>query len=133
MTGASARAWSRTSAVRVEIDPARLAGAGVTVTDLRNALQSANLGMPLGELLGGNRSVALEAGPFLRDARDIGELVVGVHAGRPVFLQDVASVSDGALPAQRYVWHGVAGAKGGEYPAVTIAITKKPGENAVDV
>jgi len=120
-------------AVHVELDPARLAGAGVTVDDLRNALQSANQGLPIGELLGGNQSVALEAGPFLRNARDIGELVVAVHAGRPVFLQDVASVHDGALPAQRYVWHGVAGAQGGEYPAVTITITKKPGENAVDV
>ncbi len=128
-------------AVLVEIDPARLAGAGTTVADLRNALQSANLGLPVGELLGGNRSVALEAGPFLRDARDVGELVVGVHAGKPVFLQDVASVRDGALPAQRYVWHGIAGGQGGatgaatsgEYPAVTLAITKKPGENAIDV
>ncbi|NRF71037.1 efflux RND transporter permease subunit [Aquincola sp. S2] len=124
-------------AVLIEIDPARLAGAGTTVADLRNALQSANLGMPVGELLGGNRSVALEAGPFLRDAREVGELVVGVHAGKPVFLQDVATVRDGALPAQRYVWHGIAGAKGedkgGEFPAVTLAITKKPGENAIDV
>jgi multidrug efflux pump subunit AcrB len=120
-------------AVLVEIDPARMAGAGVTVADLRSALQSANLGMPVGELLGGNRSVALEAGPFLRDAREVGELVVGVHNGKPVFLQDVAAVRDGALPAQRYVWHGIAGAHGGEFPAVTIAITKKPGENAIDV
>lgn len=120
-------------AVLVEIDPARMAGAGTTVADLRNALQSANLGMPVGELLGGNRSVALEAGPFLRDARDVGELVVGVHNGKPVFLQDVAAVRDGALPAQRYVWHGLAGAQGGEFPAVTIAVTKKPGENAIDV
>lgn len=120
-------------AVLVEIDPARLAGAGTTVVDLRNALQSANLGMPVGELLGGNRSVALEAGPFLRDARDVGELVVGVHGGKPVFLQDVATVRAGALPAQRYVWHGIAGDKGAEYPAVTLAITKKPGENAIDV
>ncbi|MGM9488286.1 efflux RND transporter permease subunit [Ideonella sp. YS5] len=120
-------------AVLIEIDPARMAGAGTTVADLRNALQSANLGMPVGELLGGNRSVALEAGPFLRDAREVGELVVGVQAGRPVFLQDVATVRDGALPAQRYVWHGIAGAQGGEFPAVTIAVTKKPGENAIDV
>jgi multidrug efflux pump subunit AcrB len=120
-------------AVLVEIDPARMAGAGVTVADLRSALQSANLGMPVGELLGGNRSVALEAGPFLRDAREVSELVVGVHNGKPVFLQDVAAVRDGALPAQRYVWHGIAGAHGGEFPAVTIAITKKPGENAIDV
>jgi multidrug efflux pump subunit AcrB len=120
-------------AVLVEIDPARLAGTGTTVSDLRNALQSANLGMPLGDLLGGNRSVAVEAGPFLRDAREVGELVVGVHAGKPVFLQDVATVRDGALPAQRYVWHGIAGGQGGEFPAVTLAITKKPGENAIDV
>ena len=67
--------------------------------------------MPVGELLGGNRSVALEAGPFLRDAREVGELVVGVHNGKPMFLQDVATVRDGVLPAQRYVWHGVAGAQ----------------------
>ncbi len=120
-------------AIRVEIDPARMAGAGVTVDDLRRALQSANLGSGVGELLGGNRAVALEAGPFLRDAREVGEIVVGVRAGRPVFLQDVAAVRDGALPAARHVWHGVAGEGGGDYPAVTIAVTKKPGENAIDV
>ncbi|MCC2632598.1 MAG: putative multidrug resistance protein [Ramlibacter sp.] len=119
--------------VVVELDPARMAGAGVTVAELRQALQSANLGAPVGDLLGGNRSVALEAGPFLRDARDVGELVVGVRNARPVFLQDVANVRDGALPALRYVWHGVAGQDGGEYPAVTLTITKKPGENAIDV
>jgi multidrug efflux pump subunit AcrB len=120
-------------AVLVEIDPARMAGAGTTVADLRHALQSAHLGAPVGELLGGNRSVAIEAGPFLRDAREVGELVVGVHNGRPVFLQDVATVRDGAPPAPRYVWHGVAGEQAAEYPAVTIAVTKKPGENAIDV
>ena len=70
-------------AVLVEIDPARMAGAGVTVTDMRNTLQSANLGMPVGELLGGNRSVAIESGPFLRNANEVAELVVGVRAGTP--------------------------------------------------
>ena len=117
-------------AVRVEIDPARMAGAGVTVADLRRALQSANAGAPIGDLLGGDRAVALEAGPWLRDARDLGELVVGVHDGRPVFLQDVARVADGAPPPQRYVWYGT---KAGDWPAVTLAITKKPGENAITV
>jgi multidrug efflux pump subunit AcrB len=117
-------------AVRVEIDPAAMAGAGVTVEDLRQALQSANQGAPVGELLGGDRAVALEAGPYLRDAGDIGALVVTVRQGKPVFLQDVARVVDGPLPAQRYVWHGT---KSGDSPAVTIAITKKPGENAITV
>ena len=119
--------------VLVELDPARMAASGVTVAELRQALQSANLGAPVGELLSGNRSVAIEAGPFLRDARDVGDLVVGVRSGRPVFLQEVATVRDGPLPAQRYVWHGTGGDKGSEYPAVTVAVTKKPGQNAIDV
>ncbi|HEX2531459.1 MAG TPA: efflux RND transporter permease subunit, partial [Burkholderiaceae bacterium] len=120
-------------AVLVELDPARMTGSGVTVADLRMTLQSANLGLPVGELLSGNRAVAVESGPFLKDAREVGELVVAVRSGRPVYLQDVATVRDGPLPAARYVWHGVAAKDGGEYPAVSIAITKKPGENAIDV
>ena len=124
-------------AVRVEIDPARMAGAGVTVPDLRMALRSANLGLPVGELLAGNRTVAVESGPFLQDAREVGELLVAVRNGKPVFLRDVATLVDGPLPAQRYVWHGTrageGGQPGGEFAAVTIAITKKAGENAIDV
>jgi multidrug efflux pump subunit AcrB len=116
--------------VRVEIDPARMAGAGVTVADLRQALQSANQGLPVGDLLGGDRAVAVEAGPFLSDAREVAELVVGVQGGKPVFLGDVARVVDGPLVPGRYVWHA---AQGKEYPAVTIAVTKKPGENAIRV
>ncbi len=120
-------------AVLVELDPARMAGSGVTVTDLRGALQSANLGLPLGDVLSGNRAIAVESGPFLKDASEIGELLVSVRAGKPVFMQDVATVRDGAPPPSRYVWYGVAGNEAAEYPAVTIAITKKPGENAIDV
>ncbi len=123
-------------AVMVEIDPARMAGSGVTVADLRQALQSANLGLPVGELIAGNRSVAIESGPFLSQASEVGDLVVAVHNARPVFLRDVANVRDGAMPPSRYVWHGVAGvdgAAGAEYPAVTLSITKKAGENAISV
>jgi multidrug efflux pump subunit AcrB len=120
-------------AILVELDPARMNGSGVTVPDLRMALQSANLGLPVGELLAGNRAVAVESGPFLKDAREVGELVVAVRDGKPVFLRDVSTVRDGPLPAARYVWHGVAGQDSGEYPAVSITITKKPGENAIDV
>jgi multidrug efflux pump subunit AcrB len=122
--------------VQIELDPARMASVGVLVSDLRGALQSANLGLPIGELLAGNRAVSVESGPFLRDAREVAELVVAVRAGKPVFLQDVAVVRDGPPPATRYVWHGVGarnGAAAATYPAITIAVTKKPGENAIDV
>jgi multidrug efflux pump subunit AcrB len=121
-------------AVLVQIDPQRMSGFGVTVQDLRMALQSANMGLPVGELIAGNKSVSIEAGPFLSQASDVADLVVGVQGGRPVFLKDVAKVEEGPLPATRYVMHGLGKeAGGGEYPAVTLTITKKAGENAIDV
>ncbi len=124
-------------AVRVEIDPTRMAAMGVTVPDLRQALVSANLGAPVGELIYANQAVAIESGPFLQDAAEVGDLVVAVRGAKPVFLRDVAAVTDGPPVPAHYVWHGIGGegggAGGGEFPAVTIAVTKKPGENAIDV
>ena len=58
------------------------------------------------------------------------------HPGMPMGMADVATVRDGAPVPAHYVWHGLAakaGQSAAEYPAVTIAVTKKPGENAVDI
>ncbi|WIV95792.1 efflux RND transporter permease subunit [Kinneretia aquatilis] len=127
-------------ALHVQIDPARLNASGLTVADLRQALQGAHLALPLGDLLQNNRAIALEAGAFLSNAGDVAELIVGVHGGKPVFLRDVARIEDGPVRPSRYVWHGEKAqgsapdaSPGREFPAVTIAITKKAGENAIDV
>ena len=132
-------------AVMVEVDPARLAAVGLTLHELRGALQSANMGLPVGDVLQGNQAIAIETGPYLHSAQDVADLVLASRGGKPVYLREVASVREGAPPAQRYVWHGEVrrgesqgGGEGGaaravEYPAVTLAITKKPGENAIDV
>ena len=118
----------------IEIDPQRMAGFGVTVSQMRSALQSANQGIPVGELLGGNKSVAIEAGPYLSKISDLEELVVNVKDSKLVYLRDVADIKLGPPPASRYVWHGESEKSGGkQYPAVTISITKKTGENAIDV
>ncbi|QEA12150.1 efflux RND transporter permease subunit [Comamonas flocculans] len=120
--------------VLVQLDPARMAGSGITVDMLRGALQSANQGLPLGELLTGNQAVAIEAGPQLSRADEVADIVVGTHGGKPVFLKDVASVRDGPPPAMHYVWHSIVrDGVASEYPAVTLAVTKKAGENAIDV
>ncbi len=121
-------------AVMVEIDPARMNSAGITVSDLRTALQSANRGLPIGDLLSGNHTIALEAGDYFKDANDVADLIVGVRDRRPVYLQEVAKVHSGQLLPSRYVWYGEASQTGAkEYPAVTLSVTKKPGENAIDV
>lgn len=120
-------------AVRIDLDPGRLSALGLTVNDLRATLQSANLGLPVGNLVQGNHQVQIDAGQFLSDAQEVAELVVTVQDGRAVYLSDVASVSDGPLQPSNYVRFGLVGEAGQEYPAITLTVTKKPGENAIDV
>ena len=120
-------------AINVRLDAQRMQSSGIAVADLHAALQSANLGAPIGETIANNRAVAIEAGPFLADARSVSQLVVGVHDGKPVYLEDVASVEDGPPAPDRYVWHGTAGRDAREAPAVVLTVTKKPGQNAVEV
>jgi multidrug efflux pump subunit AcrB len=120
-------------AVNINIDPERMAASKITVTDLRRALQSANIGAPLGEVTNDNQSIAVEVGRYFTDAEDIAELIVGLHDGHPIYLGEVADINDGPPPAERYVWYGEAGKSKVEYPAVTISVTKKPGQNAVAV
>ncbi len=125
-------------AVLVEVDPTRLAAVGLTLHELRGALQSANMGLPVGDVLQGNQAIAIETGPYLHNAQDVAELVLASRGGKPVYLREVATVREGAPPAERYVWHGEVQrgegeARAVETPAVTLAITKKPGENAIDV
>ena len=120
-------------AINIVLDPARLRAAGVTLADLRSALLGANLSMPAGRTVEGDRAITIESGTFLGDARAVADLVVGVRQHKPVYLRDVAQVEDGPLPPERYVWHGTGGKQGAEYPAVTLTVTKKPGQNAVDV
>ncbi|PKO44477.1 MAG: multidrug transporter AcrB [Betaproteobacteria bacterium HGW-Betaproteobacteria-22] len=119
-------------AVNIMLDPARMASANITIADMRSALQSANLGAPLGEMVNANQAIAIEVGKYLADAEDVAQLVVGLHAGQPVYLGEVADVTDGPLPAERFVWYGEGGSAA-EYPAVTLSVTKKPGQNAVAV
>ena len=131
--------------VRVLLDPERMQSFGVTAQDVRGALLAANVSLPAGSLVGGSRETLVETGAFLASALEVKRLALGPgnQQGRQVFIEDVARVIDGPELPGRYVWFGV-GAAGtqqagkdfapaSEFPAVTIAISKKAGENAVDV
>jgi len=116
--------------IRVAMDAERMASHGITAQDLKAALQLSNAMQPSGNLVSGNREILVETGTYLETAADVKRLVVGVDAGKPVFMSDVAVITDGADQPSQYVWHGN---KEGEFPAVTLSISKKPGVNAADV
>ena len=116
--------------VRVLLDADRLAAHGVSALDLRNALAIANVAAPSGKLVRENREIVVETGNYLESAADVRLLVVGSFDARPVYLSDVAEVRDEPDQPNRYAWTGDAQ---GDSPAVTIQVTKKPGENAVEV
>ncbi len=126
--------------VHVVFDPQRMAGYGLALDDLRAAFASANASRDAGSIVEGNREILVQAGTFLMLPEEVADLVVGVKDGAPVFLRDIADVTYGADEPERYVTFGsgpAADAKDiaakGRFPSVTIAVSKKPGENAVDV
>jgi multidrug efflux pump subunit AcrB len=125
--------------VRVTLDPERLAAHHITVTEIERALRATNASAPSGQLLGGNRTVEVRTGEFFSSEHDVAQLIVGVHDRLPVYLADVASITAGADVPVRFAWHGAVArdASGAttytEYPAVTMAVSKKPGENASSV
>jgi multidrug efflux pump subunit AcrB len=129
--------------VRVTLDPERMAAQRITVADIERALRATNASAPAGQMVGGNRTIDVRAGEFFSSADDVARLVVAVRTGagndrRPVFLSDVARVAAGPDVPDTYVWHGEVSAKNGERsytetPAVTIAVSKKAGENASSV
>ncbi|MDP2811296.1 MAG: efflux RND transporter permease subunit [Rhodocyclaceae bacterium] len=116
--------------IRVAMEADRMNAHGVTAQDLKAALQVANASQPAGALVAGNRELLVQTGTTIETAADVKRLVVGVHSGRPVFMSDVARIIDGPDQPSRYVWHG---SKDGEFPAVTLSVSKKPGVNAADV
>ena len=128
------------SIVRVQLDPQRLAGFGLTAQDLARALLAANVVQHAGALEGEDRVTPVDAGEFLASRDDVAGLVVGADHGRPVFLQDVAQVSTQPDQPDSYVWFGTgpgAATRGlppvAHAPAVTIAVSKKPGTNAITI
>ena len=133
--------------VHVELDPQALAAHHIDISDLANALRAANTARTGLTVTHDNRELLVQAGTFLTSADEIGELVVGVSHGKAVYLQDVARIHSGVDTPSQYV--AIAGGPGEArtehaagasvplagrlQPAVTLAIAKKPGANAVDI
>jgi len=140
--------------VKVLLDPIRLSAYHIDPLAVIKALTHSNTEMLAGRFSQSNYEVRLKVGEFIKGSEDAKRIVVGVFNGRPVYLGDVASVSEGPEEPSDYVFFAVG--KGWEkkenhgsgqfelvshfsprpgelYPAVTIAVAKRKGANAIVV
>jgi multidrug efflux pump subunit AcrB len=152
------RAWvvgGEPRVVRIQPDLDQLAARGMTPVDLRQALEAANVTASIGDLRRlDERFDAIVDGAYVR-ADELRDLVIGVHREQPIYVKDVATIIDGPDEPSTYVRHGWGPARGhlhddamagaviggdahpadgpsdGSDPAVTIALAKKKGTNAV--
>ncbi len=122
--------------VRVLLDPVRLASRNLSEAEIVPMLTQANRQVVAGGITGNNRETIVETGGFVANARDLGNVVVGVFGDKPVYLREVAEVQDAAEEPSQYVLFGSGAASSGaadEQPAVTLSIAKRPGANAIAV
>lgn len=121
-------------AIRVLMDAERMNAYGVTPQEIAGALKVSNALQPSGSLTAGNHEVLVQTGTYLESARDVKQLVIAVRGTanerKPIFMSDVATVKDGPDQPKAYAWFG---SKEGEFPAVTLQISKQPGVNAADI
>ncbi|HUF46961.1 MAG TPA: efflux RND transporter permease subunit [Vicinamibacterales bacterium] len=117
--------------VTVDLDPSALDARGLDPLAVSRALEAANVRRQAGTVVAGGRATGLEAGTWVTSAPDLGRLVVGAAGGAPIYLSDVAAVRDeGAEPDAYVAYHPNPFES---HPAVTLAIAKRQGTNAIDL
>lgn len=132
----------RARELRVQIDPPRLKAYGLTPLQVAAVIRGENRALPTGRFDNRNQNFLVETGRFIRSREDLESLVVGVSDQRPVYLRQVAEIIDGPTETTNYVWFGLGAGDARpdasrrtphESPAVTVAIAKQGGVNAVTV
>jgi multidrug efflux pump subunit AcrB/predicted flap endonuclease-1-like 5' DNA nuclease len=150
----------RSEELRIEVQPQLLSGYGIGIGQVAGVIQAANQKRNVGQVESGGSRFAVYTGQFLRNKDDVERLLVGVYKGAPIYIRDIATVTEGPSEASSIVQYytgpgadfeppcgifcsikrGVLGhtaepkspqAYGAQ--AITIAIAKKTGTNGVTV
>jgi multidrug efflux pump subunit AcrB len=124
----------RPEEIRIAPDPGKLSQYGVPLGSVIDAAAQANRSFPAGSIREGGQAVSVTAGQTLASAQDVGMLTVRSASGAPVYLRDVAAVSQGPREDQARAWRWARrDGRWSSAPAVSIAIAKRAGANAVVV
>ena len=130
--------------VRVDIDPVRLAAYNLDLERVAQMVQAANQETDPGSIPTLEGQLLIHTGEFLKTRQDVESVVVGIFNNRPVYLRDVAAITDGPGESEQYVFFGAGPAAGEKhmesgqaagdvFPAVTLTVAKRKGTNAITV
>ncbi|WNC92128.1 efflux RND transporter permease subunit [Paraburkholderia sp. FT54] len=111
-------------AVRVEADPQKLAGYGLNLDDLRTLLANVNVSQPKGNFDGPELDYTINANDQIVDPQDYLATVIAYQNGAPVYLRDVARVSQAAQDVERGAWYD-------RTPAIVLNVQRQPGANVI--
>jgi hydrophobe/amphiphile efflux-1 (HAE1) family protein len=113
-------------AARIQVNPAALAAHNLGLEDVRNAIVTATVNQPTGQIEGPHRVIAIDTNDQLMDAAQYREVIVAFRNGAPVHLKDVGEVFNSVLNTRIGAWFN-------NLPAEGIAINKAPGANTLDL
>src|ERR1700730_11251797 len=111
-------------AVRVEADPHQLAGYGLNIDDLRTLLANINVSQPKGNFDGPDLDYTINDNDQIQDPKDYLNTVIAYQNGAPVFLHDVAKVTQAAQDIEQGAWYDRA-------PAIVLNVMRQPGANVI--
>ncbi len=129
----------RNRQVRVVLDKDKLAASGLDFLGVAEMINVSNQQMTSGSFDKDDTEFLVTTGNFLETSADVENLIVGVQQNQPIYLNQVANIVNGPELPVSYVSHGfgrgsdVASKYQSEYPAVTIAIAKRKGADAMKI
>jgi hydrophobic/amphiphilic exporter-1 (mainly G- bacteria), HAE1 family len=112
-------------AVRVQVDPAKLASLGLSLEDVRGVILNATTNAPKGNLDGATRNLAVYDNDQIMTAAPWNDVIIAYHNVAPVRIRDVGTAVDGPQNTKLAAWEG-------ETPSIILIIFKQPGANVID-
>jgi multidrug efflux pump len=111
-------------AVRVEVDPRKLSAYGLNIDDLRTLLANINVSQPKGNFDGPDLDYTINANDQIQDPKDYLSSVISYQNGSPVFMRDVARVTQAAQDVEQGAWFN-------HTPAIVLNVMRQPGANVI--
>src|SRR5437773_10020889 len=113
-------------AVRIQANPKALASLGLSMDDLRNAINNSNTNQAKGSFDGPTRASTIDANDQLKSADEYKNLIIAYKNGAPIRIADIADVVDGAENSRLSAWAN-------DTPAIILNIQRQPGANVIEV